>query len=272
MYKHIELIGMQKKLAIFVFISSLHAIVFIWLFSSPSKHVKKNVAAAPQIYSTNIVAAPKTTRNNKPIAKTTQQGAAPSPVKAQQKTQQKKKNEATLIAKPTANDSKNKLRAQKDKVKKQHEVVKNTQDNIDKKVHHPKKQRQNQTASMTATAPPKASAIAEQLTGPQIGALNEQKNKLRASWQDLLKAHLERNKRYPRMAKLRHQEGMPWVRFTLSKNGTVLKVNLHKSSGFSALDKEVVALVKRSSPLPTPPDQIAQNEMTIALPVEFYIR
>jgi protein TonB len=74
-----------------------------------------------------------------------------------------------------------------------------------------------------------------------------------ASWQALLMAHLERYKRYPSDARPRGERGIASVYFTIDGAGNVLSAKLVRSSGFSALDQEVLSAVRRASPVPAPP-------------------
>lgn len=90
-----------------------------------------------------------------------------------------------------------------------------------------------------------------------------------ARWQSRLMAHLERRKRYPADARSRKEQGTAYVRFQIDDSGNVLSVSLSRSSGFSALDEEVVAMVRRASPVPAPPP--GANK-TIVAPVLFTIR
>ena len=71
-----------------------------------------------------------------------------------------------------------------------------------------------------------------------------------ANWQSLLMAHLERRKRSLSGVSGR---GVAYVRFSIDSAGNVLSANLVRSSGFSELDQETVALVHRASPVPAPP-------------------
>ena len=90
-----------------------------------------------------------------------------------------------------------------------------------------------------------------------------------ARWQSRLMAHLERRKRYPADARARREEGTAYVRFRIDDSGNVLSVSLSRSSGSSALDQEVLAMVQRASPVPAPP---AGANKTIVAPVMFSIR
>lgn len=91
-------------------------------------------------------------------------------------------------------------------------------------------------------------------------------------WQQELRHHLDRRKRYPRQAQRMRQEGTPVVRFKLDGEGKVVQADLETGSGVVALDKEAVMLVKRAQPLPIPPaDLVARSGgvVDVTLPIEF---
>lgn len=90
-----------------------------------------------------------------------------------------------------------------------------------------------------------------------------------AKWRSHLMAHLERRKKYPSAARSRGEQGTAYVRFSIDANGNVLSASLARSSGFPELDSEVVALVRRASPVPAPP---AGENRTITAPVRFTVR
>jgi protein TonB len=122
------------------------------------------------------------------------------------------------------------------------------------------------TAPTSTPAPP-----AETATAPSTGVNQQQLDKIQINWQQQMQLHLERWKRYPRAAQMRNQEGMPWVKFSMDRNGSVLSVELVQSSGIDALDKEAIALVKRAEPLPTPPSEVEGETITLTVPIEFFI-
>ncbi|MCI5074042.1 energy transducer TonB [Oricola sp.] len=90
-----------------------------------------------------------------------------------------------------------------------------------------------------------------------------------ARWQSRLLAHLERRKRYPSGAKRRREQGVAYVRFTIDAAGNVKSARLARSSGFPELDREVVAMVRRASPVPAPPPGVGR---TITVPVRFRLK
>lgn len=91
-------------------------------------------------------------------------------------------------------------------------------------------------------------------------------------WQSLVLGHLDRNKRYPREAQFARQQGVPYIRFVMNRDGRVLSSTLERSSGFRSLDAEAVALPRRAQPLPKPPDDVAGERIELVVPIEFFIR
>ena len=62
------------------------------------------------------------------------------------------------------------------------------------------------------------------------------------SWEGRVLAALNKERRYPRLAMMRHQQGVPYVRFTMDRQGKVLSSRLERGSGGPDLDHEAVAL------------------------------
>jgi protein TonB len=92
------------------------------------------------------------------------------------------------------------------------------------------------------------------------------------SWEGRVLAALNKRLRYPRAAQLRRQQGVPWVRFVMDREGKVLSVRLERSSGIADLDREAVALPKRAQPLPKPPADRPGSALELVVPVEFFLR
>jgi periplasmic protein TonB len=94
----------------------------------------------------------------------------------------------------------------------------------------------------------------------------------RATWQAQLVAWLERYKRYPRVAQEQRQQGVVYLRFAIDRQGRVLSSQISKSSGFVLLDEEVLALIQRAQPVPSPPPEIGGNRIELQIPVAFSLR
>lgn len=87
-----------------------------------------------------------------------------------------------------------------------------------------------------------------------------------------LRAWLERHKEYPRRARMRRQEGIAVLHFVIDRSGEVLAYEIRESSGHSALDREVEAMVQRASPLPAMPDDMSRERLELVVPVRFSLR
>ncbi|MCO7188093.1 MULTISPECIES: energy transducer TonB [unclassified Pseudoalteromonas] len=123
------------------------------------------------------------------------------------------------------------------------------------------------------SSPASAQAQASQNTSAkQQGTQNNSHMQAEMQWRGQVQAHLERKKRYPRSAKIRAQQGAPWVKFSIDRQGNVLSVSLYRASGIAALDDEAVALVNRAAPLPVPPGSVEGNPITMAVPIAFFIK
>lgn len=92
------------------------------------------------------------------------------------------------------------------------------------------------------------------------------------TWQGLVLGALNRAKRYPSAAQLRRQQGAPWIRVVVNREGRVLSSRLERSSGFKILDGEAVNLPRRAEPLPKPPADISGETIELVVPVEFFMR
>lgn len=92
------------------------------------------------------------------------------------------------------------------------------------------------------------------------------------TWEGLVLGALNKAKRYPREAQRSRQQGVPYIRFVMDREGRVLAVHLERSSGFPALDDEAVALPKRAAPLPKPPQEVKGDTIELVVPVQFFVR
>jgi periplasmic protein TonB len=91
-------------------------------------------------------------------------------------------------------------------------------------------------------------------------------------WQSELAAHIEHFKRYPAEARSRGDQGTAKVAFTIDHEGHLLMSRIVQSSGSAALDQETLAMLARAQPMPRPPDQLADTQLTFVVPVRFNIK
>jgi protein TonB len=91
-------------------------------------------------------------------------------------------------------------------------------------------------------------------------------------WESLLTAHIERFKRYPAEARAREERGVARVAFTIDREGWVRASHIVQSSGSPTLDAETLAMLDRAQPMPRPPTQIPNSELSFVVPVRFSIK
>jgi protein TonB len=88
------------------------------------------------------------------------------------------------------------------------------------------------------------------------------------SYKRVLDGYVFRHAAYPPIAKALHQEGVVYVAFVLDREGRVLSFHLDRSSGFSALDNEALAVFARSQPFPSVPSDLP-DPLTVVMPFRF---
>ena len=90
-----------------------------------------------------------------------------------------------------------------------------------------------------------------------------------ANYNGIVAAHLARYKQYPAAARSAGAQGVATVSFSIDGGGRVTSARLAGSSGNPAIDQEVVAMARRASPFPAPPDGKGRN---FTVPVRFNLR
>lgn len=92
------------------------------------------------------------------------------------------------------------------------------------------------------------------------------------SWESLLLKHLQEFKNYPLEARLRNEQGVVLLAFSIDRNGHVMSRHIVRGSGYADLDAEVMALVERAQPMPAFPPSMAEAELDLTVPIRFSLR
>ena len=64
-------------------------------------------------------------------------------------------------------------------------------------------------------------------------------------------------------------EGVVSLAFTIDRKGNVVSSRIEKTSGSNVLDAEALALLNRAVPLPAPPPEVSDTDLTFVLPIRF---
>jgi protein TonB len=95
---------------------------------------------------------------------------------------------------------------------------------------------------------------------------------VRARYEQVLVAWLERNKIYPKRARQRRMQGEVWLRIRIDRQGRVQRFDVERGSGFAWLDRAAMAMVQRSDPFPPVPDDYPGDGFEFVVPVDFRLR
>ena len=68
------------------------------------------------------------------------------------------------------------------------------------------------------------------------------------------------------------QQGTVRVRFTIDRKGRLVSHQILSSSGYGLLDREISAMLKRASPMPSIPATMNRSQLTVTLPIVFNLR
>ncbi len=80
---------------------------------------------------------------------------------------------------------------------------------------------------------------------------------------------IEKNKRYPQMARRRNHEGSVRVKFVVDSNGNVNALEIVKGSDYESLNKAALEAVRRAAPFAKPPSSIGKNALKLELTINF---
>jgi len=101
----------------------------------------------------------------------------------------------------------------------------------------------------------------------------------KATYEMALASQIERQRYYPKMARVRGQEGQTIIRLMIDSSGRVVQVKLETSSGVEILDEAAVDIVRRAQPFPPPPDEYRRvlmargdNAMIFRAPISFDLK
>lgn len=86
---------------------------------------------------------------------------------------------------------------------------------------------------------------------------------------NLLGRAIAKHKAYPKIAVMRGWQGDAMLELKIDREGNVLSAKVHNSSGYEALDKQALEMVKKASPFPKPPAALSGGTFTITVPVSF---
>lgn len=109
---------------------------------------------------------------------------------------------------------------------------------------------------------------------PQQFAVGSSNSAMQKNYETTLLHWLEKHKRYPSTAKRRGQQDIVELSFSIDAQGNLLSYEIVNASAFKSLNKAVEKMIKRASPLPAVPAELAnyQAQFSYVVPVQFELR
>lgn len=92
-----------------------------------------------------------------------------------------------------------------------------------------------------------------------------------ASWQRSVVSVVAKKQVYPRAAMSQEIEGRAKVKMTIDRAGKITNYEVVESTGSDLLDAEVVKLMERINPLPAPPADASDSNLTFVLPLAWVL-
>ena len=89
------------------------------------------------------------------------------------------------------------------------------------------------------------------------------------NYSNLLRAHIAKHKKYPRIAQRRKMQGEVVIAIKIGGDGSLISKNIQKSSGHKVLDKEGMNMMEKSKPFPVPPDTLKNSVTNVVVPIAF---
>jgi protein TonB len=82
---------------------------------------------------------------------------------------------------------------------------------------------------------------------------------------------LEREKRYPRIARRRAISGSVTLQFAILPDGRVMDAKITHSSGHAVLNTATLQALKRASPMPPFPPSIKKHRLQVEVPIAYEV-
>lgn len=87
---------------------------------------------------------------------------------------------------------------------------------------------------------------------------------------NLLSREVAKHKQYPKIAQMRGWQGDVELDLQIDgSNGNLISSKVRTTSGFEALDKQALEMVKKAAPFPLPPEALRAKTFNVIIPVSF---
>ncbi len=151
------------------------------------------------------------------------------------------------------------------------------------RISAPLPQKASASVALPTAEPPRegVASVSESVANGQAEALRRsepalssaQRRDLLASYQRQVRALIDRQKRYPLMARRRQLEGEVLVSFTIRSDGSLARAGVIRSSGAPLLDQAALDAVRNAGTFPAFPSALAgAKRLPVEVPIDFRLR
>jgi len=92
------------------------------------------------------------------------------------------------------------------------------------------------------------------------------------AWQKQIVKKIVKSHIYPRAAIAREIEGRARVSVTIDRTGKILAFEVTEPTGKSQLDKVIPKMMEKMDPLPAPPDDLPDANLTFTIPIAWRLQ
>ena len=93
-----------------------------------------------------------------------------------------------------------------------------------------------------------------------------------SGWQKSVTQKIAKKQTYPRAALRKELEGKVQVEINIDRDGNIVAHSVTQSSGHDVLDREIPKLMKRVNPLPAPPADVTDSQLTMVVPLAWALQ
>ena len=116
-----------------------------------------------------------------------------------------------------------------------------------------------------------STAVALSLVGAFGFSAGAQANDLK-EWQTKIVKLVAKKQVYPRAAMRQELEGRAKVRVSIDRDGNITGHDIVAATGQPVFDEEIPKLIERINPLPAPPSDLSDDQLSFVLPLSWVIR
>ncbi|WCL54321.1 TonB family protein [Gimibacter soli] len=92
------------------------------------------------------------------------------------------------------------------------------------------------------------------------------------AWRKAMVKHIIDKHIYPRSAIQQEVEGTAKVRLTIDRAGTIVTYEIVEPTGQAILDETIPQMLDRMNPVPPPPDDVPDSNLTFVLPLSWRLQ